>query len=97
MDPQGRVVGVIGYDIELVQLSTFLQSLKIGKHGLAFIMNDKKELVAYPDSTKVIDNKGETGKLSRCGSRLWITPALWRPIGKTSGRDKKNSLWRWLG
>ncbi len=63
IDPQGRVVGVIGYDIELVKLSTFLQSLKIGKHGLAFIINDKKELVAYPDFTKVIDNKGETGKL----------------------------------
>jgi len=63
MDSQGRVAGVIGYDIELVKLSTFLQSLKIGKHGLAFIINDKKELVAYPDPTKVIDNKGETGTL----------------------------------
>lgn len=63
MDPQGRVAGVIGYDIELVQLSTFLQSLKIGKHGLAFIMNDKKELVAYPDPTKVIENKSETDTL----------------------------------
>lgn len=63
MDSQRRVAGVIGYDIELVKLSTFLQSLKIGKHGLAFIINDKKELVAYPDPTKVIDNQGETGTL----------------------------------
>jgi hypothetical protein len=63
MDSQGRVAGVIGYDIELVQLSTFLQSLKIGKHGLAFIMNDKKELVAYPDPTKVMEHKGKTGTL----------------------------------
>ena len=63
MDSQGRVAGVVGYDIELVKLSTFLKSLKIGKHGLAFIINGKKELVAYPDPTKIIDNQGETGTL----------------------------------
>ena len=55
------MAGVIGCDIEAVQVSNFLQSLKIGDHGLALIINDKKELVAFPDPTKVIDNQGETG------------------------------------
>ncbi len=59
LDSQGKVAGVIGCDIELVQLSHFLQSLKIGEHGLAFILNEKQELVAYPDPAKVIDQQGE--------------------------------------
>jgi adenylate cyclase len=62
LDSQGKVVGVIGCDIELVELSHFLQSLKIGKNGLAFIINDKQELVAYPDPAKVIA-KDKSGNL----------------------------------
>ena len=63
LDSQGKVAGVIGCDIELAQLSHFLQSLKIGKNGLAFIMNEKQELVAYPDPAQLIVDPGETGLL----------------------------------
>ena len=57
------MAGVIGCDIELVKLSHFLQSLKIGKSGLIFIMNEKQELVAYPDPSQIIADPGETGLL----------------------------------
>ena len=47
LDSRGKVTGVIGCDIELVKLSHFLQSLKIGKSGQTFIINEKQEVVAY--------------------------------------------------
>lgn len=63
LDAQGNVAGVIGCDIELAQLSHFLQSLKIGKNGLVFIMNEKQELVAFTDPTQLMVDPGETGIL----------------------------------
>jgi adenylate cyclase len=62
MDAQGNVRGVIGCDIELSSLSVFLKSLKIGNTGFAFIFNNQEEVVAFPDTTKLIDF-GEDGVL----------------------------------
>ena len=85
-DLQGTVAGVIGCDIELVQLSTFLQSMKISKHGLAFILNDKQELVAFPEPTKVIDSQGEAGVL-----RPMRVDALNNPIIVTAYRKYRST------
>ncbi|MGD0826928.1 MAG: adenylate/guanylate cyclase domain-containing protein [Desulfobaccales bacterium] len=63
LDPEGRVMGVIGSDIELTGLSTFLKSLRIGEHGLALIINEKKELVAFPDATRIINSQMGDGVL----------------------------------
>jgi adenylate cyclase len=60
VDARGQILGVIGCDIEISDLSHFLKSLKIGKNGLAFIFNEKNELVAFPDAAKLID-PGEDG------------------------------------
>lgn len=49
VDGRGQVVGVVGCDLALLQLSHFLRDLTIGKTGLAFILNEKHEIVAYPD------------------------------------------------
>ncbi len=95
--PRDQVAGVIGCDIELVQLSDFLQSLKIGKHGLAFIINEKQELVAYPDLAQVMVDPGETGSYARFGSIPWITAALWRHTGNIPRRARRNLLWRRRG
>lgn len=57
----GRVVGVWAMDIELKEISSFLRHLKIGKHGVAFIINAKNELVSYPDISKI--TKEENGAL----------------------------------
>ncbi len=63
LDSKGDVLGVIGSDIDLTGLSTFLKSLRIGEHGLAFIINEKKELVAFPDPNRIIDRQAEDGVL----------------------------------
>ena len=43
-----KLVGVIGIDVALDELSRFLQTQKVGEKGLVFIVNDKGEIVAYP-------------------------------------------------
>lgn len=58
---QGKLLGVWGTDIELDEMSNFLRSLKIGKNGLAFIVNEKNEVVAFPDAARIV--KEEQGKL----------------------------------
>jgi adenylate cyclase len=59
-DPNGKVLGVFGLDIDLDEISHFLENLKIGKNGVAFIFNEKNELVAYPDISRTMqEEKGE--------------------------------------
>lgn len=44
----GELLGVVGIDIELDDLSRFLAALEIGERGTAAIVNAQGELVAYP-------------------------------------------------
>ena len=48
-----RLKGIVGVDIEIDQLSTFIGSLKIGKSGRAFLMNRNRDIIAFPDPTKL--------------------------------------------
>jgi signal transduction histidine kinase/ActR/RegA family two-component response regulator len=66
-DENGTLTGVIGVDIALDELSTFLSRLKVGQHGLAFIMNESGDLVAYPDVSKLRQPEGEKFRLSTIG------------------------------
>ncbi len=50
----GRIVGVWAMDIELEEISGFLKNLKIGKRGIAFIINQKNEVVAFPEVQRII-------------------------------------------
>ncbi|MFZ0132242.1 MAG: PAS domain S-box protein [Desulfobacterales bacterium] len=52
-DDSGSLRGVIGVDIEIDQLSTFIGHLKIGKTGRAFMINDNGDMVAFPDVEKI--------------------------------------------
>ncbi|MFA4906621.1 MAG: adenylate/guanylate cyclase domain-containing protein [Candidatus Margulisiibacteriota bacterium] len=61
IDPKGNILGVWGVDIELDEISTFLKQLKIGKNGIALILNQKHEVVAYPDISLIV--KEENGTL----------------------------------
>ena len=47
-DTQNALIGVIGIDVALDELSQFLQTQKVGQRGVAFIVNEKSEIVAYP-------------------------------------------------
>lgn len=58
-DASGNVVGVVGVDIEIAQLSLFLAQLKIGKRGRAFILNPQGDVVAFPDLSKLKWPTGE--------------------------------------
>jgi adenylate cyclase len=60
LDQTGKLVGVWAVDLDLAEISTFLSSLKIGKSGLALILNAKNEVVAFPDLSRLVkEEKGE--------------------------------------
>ena len=46
---QNNLIGTIGIDVALDELSQFLQTQEVGQNGVAFIINDKAEIVAYPN------------------------------------------------
>ncbi len=45
--------GIVGVDIRIDQLSTFIAKLRIGKNGKAFLLNRNMDVVAFPDLTKI--------------------------------------------
>lgn len=58
----GDLAGVVGVDIEIAQISTFLSQLKVGKNGRAFIMNQHGAVVAFPDLSKItLPNQNKPG------------------------------------
>ncbi len=50
----GSIRAVVGADITLQALSLFLKKVRVGEHGLAFIVDRNIKLVAYPDVSKVV-------------------------------------------
>jgi len=48
-----ELMGVVGVDIEIDQLSVFIGNLKIGKHGKAFMLNRNADVVAFGDLDKL--------------------------------------------
>lgn len=52
-DKKKQLNGIVGVDIEIDQLSTFIGSLKIGKNGRAFLMNRNRDIIAFPDLSKL--------------------------------------------
>lgn len=56
----GKIRGVVGIDIEIDDLSTFLASLSIGKNGKAFILHPNGDVLAHYDQDMVMHG-GEDG------------------------------------
>ncbi|WP_421902744.1 ATP-binding protein [Maridesulfovibrio sp.] len=48
-DDSGKLQGVVGVDITIAELSTFLSTLTIGQNGKAFIVDTNGNVVAFPD------------------------------------------------
>ena len=48
-DAKGKLLGVVGVDIELDVLSKFIGSLRVGKTGIAFMVDQDSNVIAYPD------------------------------------------------
>jgi len=88
IDPDGRIGGVWAIDIELDEISTFLKSLKIGKSGIAFIINEKNEVVAYPEMSRFIREENGTVRPVRV-EELGVesVSAAFREYAATGGRE----------
>ena len=65
---KGELQGVVGVDITIDKLSTFLSKLSIGKNGKAFIVDTSGNVVAFPDIKALrqttSDNKIRLSKIS---------------------------------
>lgn len=57
----GSFLGVIAADITLFELSNFLGETKISKNSIVFIMDKRKQFVAYPDPDRIV--KVKDGKI----------------------------------
>ncbi|MCP4162941.1 MAG: response regulator [Deltaproteobacteria bacterium] len=58
------IKGVVGVDIDIAQLSTFIAKLKVGKNGKAFIINNNGDVVAFPDPEKIKIRKKDSLRLA---------------------------------
>ncbi|MEM7348828.1 MAG: adenylate/guanylate cyclase domain-containing protein, partial [Chloroflexota bacterium] len=77
INDQGQLIGTIGIDVALDELSQFLQTQEIGLNGIAFIVNDKAEIVAYPDG-ELATQEGETFRPRNVTELTdsWVTAAF---------------------
>lgn len=80
-DPDGHLIGVMGADIELTALSSFLRTQRVGSTGAAFIVYSNGDVIAHPDALDLAkrgeDNDARLKKLAdldpitaRAGIRL---------------------------
>ncbi|MBF0351916.1 MAG: adenylate/guanylate cyclase domain-containing protein [SAR324 cluster bacterium] len=63
LDENGNVAVVVCINIPLQSLSDFLSEQKVGKNGLVFIVNEKDQIMAYPDSSNTVTTDEKTGKM----------------------------------
>jgi len=60
----GQLQAVVGVDIEIDQLSTFISKLRIGKSGRAFMLNNNGDVVAFPDLSRIrFSDSEQDGKM----------------------------------
>lgn len=57
ISPSGAIKGVVGVDIEIAELSTFISKLRVGKTGQAFMLNRNGDVIAYRGLDKLIIRK----------------------------------------
>lgn len=56
------IQGVVGVDIEIKELSSFLSQLRVGNSGAAFILNRNGDVIAHPNP-QLLTTVGEGGTL----------------------------------
>jgi hypothetical protein len=64
-DASDHVHTVIGIDIHLDRLSTFLANLKLGRSGRAMILDESGSLIAYPDGSALLRQDGSSLRRAR--------------------------------
>jgi sigma-B regulation protein RsbU (phosphoserine phosphatase) len=92
IDRSDKFLGVVGLEIELAVLSNFLKSLKVGKNGVAFIIDEKKQLIAYPDIRQTVVKEGDSFRPARVDelNSDWIRESfrLGKQDNKNGSKDK---------
>jgi len=59
-DPAGELVAVVGADVQLESLSRFLNTLAVGKTGIALIVDNEGRVIAHPSADLMTqDAKGQ--------------------------------------
>ncbi len=58
-DKENRLRGVVGIDIEIDEISNFLAKLKIGTRGSALIVDNRGQVLAHPDPSKIKRPSGD--------------------------------------
>ncbi|MCG8632693.1 MAG: PAS domain S-box protein, partial [Desulfobacterales bacterium] len=61
----GEFQGVVGVDIELDVLSAFVGKLRVGKTGMAFIINQNRDVIAFPDVSRLRYKEQENSRAIR--------------------------------
>jgi len=69
-DDNGDLLGVVGVDIELDVLSKFIGGLRVGKTGLAFMIDQDSNVIAYPDPNQLRYSEGKKDSKIRL-PKLW--------------------------
>ncbi len=78
-DKEGNLKGIVGVDIDIAELSSFIGRLRVGKSGRAFIINRNRDVIAYHDVSSLTTATAE-GK----GLRLTKVEELADPIAKAA-------------
>jgi PAS domain S-box-containing protein len=87
-DRIGDLKGVVGVDIEIDELSTFIGKLKIGKNGQAFMINNNGDVVAFPDLEKIKTKDSKASQSSRLVKISEIDDILSKKVFSAVGLSK---------
>ncbi|MGB0681481.1 MAG: adenylate/guanylate cyclase domain-containing protein [Magnetovibrionaceae bacterium] len=87
---------IVGVDIALVELSTFVATLVPGENGRFAVMNEADKLVAHPDSTKVVE-VSPSGKLIPVTGSTVEDPLLREGYLAVSRGEARSAVFEWQG
>jgi diguanylate cyclase (GGDEF)-like protein len=90
LSPQGNIVGVVGIDLELAELSEFLSQLQISQSGSSFIVTDDGILVgssAMADEFRSMADTGKNHAINVINSNLPIPKAAYHAVFSDQGRS----------
>ncbi len=64
-DKEHNIVGVVGVDVSLANISSFFNKLNLGEDSTAFVTNRLGEIIAYPDQDVIKNTASESLRFPR--------------------------------
>jgi diguanylate cyclase (GGDEF)-like protein len=58
-DADGKVLGVVGADVELSAISDFLKTQRVGSSGAAFVIYGNGDVLAHPGSSNLVETDAD--------------------------------------